>query len=135
MVRRRSDIEIRPHWSFRSFVLFSRIVPSHALGTRGPARRDRLRATHGAFAMEVFHATFQAALNDEFEALVRDLRTAAAAVADPRHDDPDAADAPARAVSASEEHGPTNVYMAKDKNAGMNWNDAGPHRISSTSTL
>jgi len=36
---------------------------------------------------------------------------------------------------APEEHGPTNVYMAKDKNAGMNWNDAGPHRISSTSTL
>ena len=63
--------------------------------------------------MEVFHATFQAALNDEFEALVRDLRTAAAAVADPRHDDPDAADAPARAVSASEEHGSTSAVVSE----------------------
>ena len=33
-------------------------------------------------AMEVFHATFQGALNDEFDALVRDLRAAAGAVAD-----------------------------------------------------
>ena len=33
-------------------------------------------------AMEAFHATFQGALNDEFEALVRDLRAAAGAVAD-----------------------------------------------------
>jgi iron-sulfur cluster repair protein YtfE (RIC family) len=32
--------------------------------------------------MEAFHATFQGALNDEFEALVRDLRAAAGAVAD-----------------------------------------------------
>ena len=31
--------------------------------------------------MEAFHATFQAALNDEFEALVRDLRAAAGVVA------------------------------------------------------
>ena len=33
-------------------------------------------------AMEAFHASFQGALNDEFEALVRDLRAAAGAVAD-----------------------------------------------------
>ena len=33
-------------------------------------------------AMEAFHASFQGALNDEFEALVRDLRAAAGAVAE-----------------------------------------------------
>ena len=41
------------------------------------------RASAGSpSAMEAFHATFQGALNDEFEALVRDLRAAAGTVAD-----------------------------------------------------
>mmetsp|Transcript_12257 Transcript_12257/g.29618 ORF Transcript_12257/g.29618 Transcript_12257/m.29618 type:complete len:330 (+) Transcript_12257:228-1217(+) len=33
---------------------------------------------------------------------------------------------------APEENGPTNVYMGKDQNAGMNWNDAGPHKLDAT---
>ena len=81
----------------------ARADPRGATGSARRTGRSRWR----------FHATFQAALNDEFEALVRDLRTAAAAVADPRHDDPDAADAPARAVSASEEHGSTSAVVSE----------------------
>ena len=30
------------------------------------------------------------------------------------------------------QNGPTNVYMGKDKSAGMNWNDSGPHKLDAT---
>ena len=33
---------------------------------------------------------------------------------------------------AKEESGPTNAYKSKDANAGMNWNDAGPHKLDGT---
>ena len=33
---------------------------------------------------------------------------------------------------AREERGPTNAYKTKDQNAGMNWNDAGPHKLEGT---
>ena len=33
---------------------------------------------------------------------------------------------------AAEESGPTNAYKSKDQNAGMNWNDAGPHKLDGT---
>lgn len=49
-------------------------------------------------AMEAFHASFQGALNDEFEALVRDLRSAAGAVADAS----DASDPVSHRVTVSE---------------------------------
>lgn len=33
---------------------------------------------------------------------------------------------------ANEESGPTNAYKTKDQNAGMNWNDSGPHKLDGT---